>query len=595
MKLDDLTAFYRENRRLVWYVAGGLVLLLLLVLLFSSRRGGAGGEPQPTFIVEEGPLTISITLSGTIRALEQEIITCDVEGQTTLIYLIDEGTRVSEGELLAELDASGLQDNLVEQQIQVQNAEAAYIGAREQLAVTKNQSDSDIAKAELDFRFAKEDLTQYLEGQFKQELMSAESKITLAEEELQLATRKLEWSDKLFKENYLSQAERDGDELAYNRSHLDVELAKADKKLLEDYTYKRQVAQLESDVDQTERALERVKLKALADIVQAEASLKAKEAEWKQQQEKEQKTHEQLSKTRIMAPRDGLVVYASSVKASWRGNDEPLEEGQTVRERQELIYLPTADLMKADLSIHESNLDQVRLGQPVIITVDARQGRTFIGKMNRIAPLPDASSMWMNPDLKVYDADVHIDGRQPELRTGMSCMAEILVDRYDDAIYVPVQAVMQVAGQSTVYRKKGSRFEPVAVKVGLDNNRMVRVLEGLKPGQEVLLTPPLEEAVAEDSSSHGSMDAQQLNGLIEASKKEAANKPAVKPAVEAGEGTASGAPPGQGNMTPEQREAMRKRIESMTPEQREAMRKQMGGGRSGGRPGGGRPAGGSRP
>jgi HlyD family secretion protein len=539
-----------------------VLLALLIVSAWSRISRNTEEVDQPMFEVRKGPLTISIIESGTIRAREQEIITSEVEGQTTLIYLVEEGMRVKEGDLLAELDASTLQDSLVEQQIRVQNAEAAFVRARETLAVTRNKSESDISLAELKYRFAIEDLDQYREGQYKQELMEAVSKIQLAQEELVVASNRLVWSEKLHDENYLSEADRDADKLALNRAELDVNLAKEDKKLLEHFTHKRQLAQLESDVDQEKQALARAKLEATADIVQGEAELKAKEAEWGQQQAKEKKIIEQIAKTKIVAPRDGLAVYATSAKASWRGNSEPLEAGQTVRERQELIYLPTADDMIAVLQIHESSLDKLRVGLPVVITVDAlREGSRFTGKVARIAPLPDAASMWMNPDLKVYRTEVQIEGRQPTLRTGMSCMAEILVERHGDAVFLPVQAVLRVNGAPTVYVRKRGRFNPISIEVGMDNGSMIHVLSGIAAGQDVMLTPPLADAGASEESASSELES--AGGEL--------------PAVTEGGGAATGLAGSHADNATDRpargSEEMRKRFESMTPEQRSEMRK----------------------
>jgi HlyD family secretion protein len=593
MNVPKIFEILRRRRNLVIVACVVLALVLLVGLVRSPGATSASGELDPTFVVQKGPLTIGIAEAGTIQAVEREIIISEVEGRTTIIYLIEEGSRVEEGDLLVELDGSVLQDDLVDEQIRTQNAEAAYIGARETLAVIKNQADSNVSLADLEYRFAVEDLNQYREGQYKQELMEADSKITLAEEELELAKRKLEWSEKLFKENYLSQSDRDADQLAFNRAKLDVELAKAAKQLLEEFTYKRQIAQLESDVEQKKQALERVTIKAAADVVEAEADLKAKEAEWNQQQAKETKIRDQLGKTRITAPRAGLVVYATSARGGWRGNEEPLDEGQEVRERQELIHLPTADEMMAVIQVHESNLDMLRLGLPVIVSVDALQGRTFVGKVTKIAPLPDPTSMWMNPDLKVYRTEIRIEGRQPDLRTGMSCMAEIIVDRYDEATYVPVQAVLQVDRSPTVYVKDGRRFVPRKVDIGLDNDRMVRVLAGLTPGETVLLTPPLQEGATGEDETAGSdvMPADKIKSMIEeAGNGSAADVIAPQP------GGGEGPPRGEGDqrppMTQQQREEMRKRLESMTPEQRREAMERFGRGR-GGRPGGREPGGAS--
>jgi len=467
----------------------------LAVGVAAWRPRGAGddsAQKRLTFTVERGPLTISVTEAGTIKAREQEILKCEVEGQTTIIYLIEEGKRVKKGDLLVELDASELVDRRVDQQIRVQNAEAAFIQARENLAVIKSQAESDVAKAELDYRFAQEDVKQYLEGEYPKQLKEAESNITLAQEELERATEKLRWSETLFKEKYISQMELDADRIAKKRAELTYELAVAARDLLRDFTYHRTLDQLKSDVEQTRMALDRVRRKAQADIVQAEANLKAKELEFKKQKDKLAKIEDQIAKTKIRAPIDGMVIYATSAKGRW-WREDPLEEGKVVREREELIYLPTADAMMAEVKIHESNLEKVRPGLPVRVTVDALPGKVFTGKVASIAPLPDAQSLWMNPDLKIYSTQIYLDGSgQEALRTGMSCRAEIIIARYDDAIYVPVQSVLRVAGRPTVYVVQGDQVVPRPVELGLDNNRMVRVVSGLEPGERVLLKPPLE-------------------------------------------------------------------------------------------------------
>ncbi|NLX14943.1 MAG: efflux RND transporter periplasmic adaptor subunit [Phycisphaerales bacterium] len=500
------------GKRLPWWgwglLAGMLVLLVGGVIVWKwTRTGGGAAANLLTFTVERGPLTISVAESGTIRAREQVIIKSEVEGQTTIIYLIEEGKLVKEGELLVELDASTLQDNRIDQLIQVQNAEAALIGAEETLAVAKSQAESDIAKAKLDYRFAQEDVTQYQEGEYKNQLMEARSNITLAKEELERATEKYKWSETLFAEKYISQTELEADRLTKNRAELNHELAVANLNLLENFTYKRTLDQLQSDVEQARMALDRVNRKAQADIKQAEADLKAKQMEYDQQKGKLDKIDQQIEKTKIRAPIDGMVIYATSAKGNWRGNQEPLDEGQVVREREELIYLPTADAMMAEIKVHESNLDKVRLGLPATVTVDAVPGRTFRGEVASIAPLPDAQSMFLNPDLKVYTTLIHLEGNERGLRTGMSCRAEILVEHFTDVVYVPMHCVLRIDNQPHVHIYKNGQVDARPVKIGLNNNRMVQIVSGLEAGEQVLHGPPLAAAAAPSAATPPGGDA----------------------------------------------------------------------------------------
>ena len=573
-----------------WAVSLAVLIVAAAALgaLVSGRaaREGDSGDNTPQFVVRRGPLTISVTESGTIKPREQKILKSEVEGQTTIIYLIPEGTLVTQGELLVELDASRLEDEKVDQQIRVQNAEASFIRARENLAVVKSQTASDIAAAKLADQFAQEDLTQYLKGEFPKELKEAESRITLGEEEKERAEDKLESSKALSEKQYVSRTELEADKLAAHRAQLDYELAVATRDLLKDFTYKRKLAQLQSDIDQAHMALERVERKARADIVQAEADLKAKEAEFGQQQDKLSKIGQQIAKAKIYAPIDGMVVYATSARGSWRGNAEPLDEGQSVRERQELIYLPTADAMMAEIKVHEASLDKVSLGLPVRVTVDALPGETFNGRVSKIAPLPDAQSMWLNPDLKVYSAEIDLQGTELGLRTGMSCQAEILVDRYEDAISVPVQAVVRVGREPTVFVVEDGQMKPQAVELGLDNNRMVRIVSGVKPGQTVSLTPPLAVAAVQETVVAEATESSEMAGPSSDARSgpdatrtlpRRADRADAQPRSR-GEGGEQGdaersrrrRPPRE--MTPEQREQWRKRLENLSPEQREQLR-----------------------
>ncbi len=195
-----------------------------------------------TFTVKRGPLTISIIESGTIKAREQEIIKSEVEGRTTILSLVDEGVHVKKGDLLIELDSSDLLDRQIDQEIRVQNAEASFIRARENLAVAENQAKSDVDRAELDFEFAKQDLKKYNEGEYPNQLKESESRITLAQERVQRAEETLKWSKTLYEENYLSQTELEADKLAANKEKLDLELAISNLDLLKNFTNKRQIA-----------------------------------------------------------------------------------------------------------------------------------------------------------------------------------------------------------------------------------------------------------------------------------------------------------------------------------------------------------------
>lgn len=588
---DNRKSWLSRRRGLASIAAGAVVLAVVVVgILLSAGSDGGSLANVPTFKVEQGPLLISISESGTITARDQVVVKSEVEGRPTIIYLIDEGVHVEPGDLLVELDSSGLQSDLVDQEIKVQNAEAAMIQAQEELAVAQNQAEADIAQAKLDYEFAKQDLQKYVEGDYPMLLKEADTEIQLKREALEQAAETLKWSEDLFKQKYISLNELESDRTAHSRAKLEYELALQAKEVLTQYTYHRDMATYESAVEQMKMALERTLRSAKASLVQAEANARAKQAEYNREVQKKQKLEDQIAKCRMTAPVAGMVVYATTGRGSWRGNAEPLEEGQEVRERQELIYLPTASAMQAEIKIHESSLDKVAVGMPVRITVDALPGRTFSGRVSKISPLPDAQSIWLNPDLKVYSTQIDLDGELKDVRTGMTCRAEVLIDHYNDAIYVPVQSVVRVGNQPTVYVREGDEFVPRPVDLGLSNNRMVRVIDGVRPGELVSLAPPLAPAAAEDEA-FAAAPPEALTETASAKATDATATPTVTPAANAAPAPeaetaqtdaapqAESAAPAEGrrrmgNLTPEQREQFRQRMQNMTPEERQKLREQ---------------------
>ncbi|MHC4312232.1 MAG: HlyD family secretion protein [Planctomycetota bacterium] len=370
-----------SHRRGVLRLIGGkalwIALLFTVIALVAVWFKVVRGSEDPTsglatYIAKRGPLTISILESGTIKAKEKIIIKNEIEGRTSIVSLIPEGTHVKKGDLLIELDASVLEDSKIDQEIVVMTAFAAFIDANETLAVVKNQAISDVNVAQLTLEFAIQDLDQYIKGQYPNEETTADNDITLREEELKRAEETLTWSQKLYEKKYISQTELMADKLAVTRSKNNLELAQNNLSLLEDFTYHRNVAQLTSDVTQAEMALERIERKSRALVIQADADLKAKELDYKRQKDKFNKIEDQLKKARIYSPTDAMVIYATTAsRGGWRDRREPMDIGVELTERQELFHLPTAQSAMVEVDIHEASLEKVRLGLPVVVTVEA--------------------------------------------------------------------------------------------------------------------------------------------------------------------------------------------------------------------------------
>ena len=189
----------------------------------------------------------------------------------------------------------------------------------------------------------------------------------------------------------------------------------------------------------------------------------------------------------------------------------------------------------------------------------------------------------MNPDLKVYATEIYIDGNDPMLRTGMSCQAEIIIQQYKDVVSIPLQAVIRVGDEPTVYVKNGNTFQPKQIKAGLDNNKVIHILEGLKEGDVILLNPPLKSAAVYSQSQKNveeygdGMQAKITDGLKKVELNRISAEPNRQQNIESAE--IEKQKERFKNLTPQQREEMRKKVEQTTPAEREKSRQTHDGNR----------------
>lgn len=475
----------------------GLFLLGVVAVLAVAGYGlgpGAWFQASDATPVEgraarRGPLRISIVERANLSAKDAASLKSELEGRATILSLIDEGTEVTAGTLVAELDASNLIDERVSQEISVQNAEAAFTKAREAYEIQALQNTSDVAAATQQLDFAQTDETKYLEGDWPQMLQEADEAIVLAEEETKRAEDRLKWSEELEKEGFLTRTELEGDQLAFERNKILKDQAVRNKDLLQRFDYPREKARLRAAVEEAERELKRTELQASAKLVDFEADKRTAKARFDLEKEKLDKLTDQISKAKLYAPVDGMVVYGREEGGRWRGGD-PISVGTEVRQRQEIISIPTASGMIAEASIHESVLKQVEVGQRVRVTVDALPGVELEGEVSFVAILPDKNSWWANPDLRVYRSEITLAKTHAELRPGMSCSIEILVEDIDDCVYVPVQSVWPHRGETICFVSRSGEVETRSVEVGRSNALWVEVIEGVEEGEVVLLSPP---------------------------------------------------------------------------------------------------------
>lgn len=348
------------------------------------------------------------------------------------------------------------------------------------------------------------DFTEYAtleslgDGEARQQLRKFEDDLVLAEEDLGVAESRLTGTKRLYEKDFVTKIELENDELAVRRKNISMESASTSKDLYIKYEFPKEAEKLLSDYEESLRALQRARKLAVSKLAQAEAKLNSAEARYELQKRKRDEYKEQVDKCVIRATRPGLVVYGEGNRSYYRNNDR-IEEGATVRERQVIITIPDTTQMTVDVKVHESYVKQVEKGQMARVTVDAFPDITLTGEVFKIGVLPDSQNRWMNPDLKVYSTSILIDGQYDWLKPGMSAEGEIAIETLTDVLMIPLQAVVQENGETVVYlANKGMERRPV--ETGSFNTTYIEIKSGLEEGDVVALRAPASSSRGEEES-----------------------------------------------------------------------------------------------
>ncbi|MEX2016531.1 MAG: hypothetical protein WD873_07800, partial [Candidatus Hydrogenedentales bacterium] len=129
-------------------------------------------------------------------------------------------------------------------------------------------------------------------------------------------------------------------------------------------------------------------------------------------------------------------------------------------------------------------------GQQATVRVEAFANQRLTGEVTKVSVLPDSENRWRNPDIKVYETTVKINGAHDWLKPGMSAETEIFIDRLEDALYIPIQSVVPDGKDKVCFVIEGGKPVKRVVETGPVTVEFIVITKGLEQGDEVLIRPP---------------------------------------------------------------------------------------------------------
>ena len=205
-----------------WIVIPAVGAVAAAVWALTYLRPGAGLDDADTFTVDRRDFAIVLHEKGELKAAKSINVKCEVEGRSTIIWLVPEGTEVAEGDLLVKLASEQIDDRVRSEEIKETNAKAAAEATAKEHEITLDEQASAIRKAELALLNARIELEKYTEGDWQEQNTDAELGVKRAQEVLDRKTDELRDARDLYELHLFNPDRRFVDHL--NRATLSSEL-----------------------------------------------------------------------------------------------------------------------------------------------------------------------------------------------------------------------------------------------------------------------------------------------------------------------------------------------------------------------------------
>jgi RND family efflux transporter MFP subunit len=390
----------------------------------DRREAPAAAAERPavrvtTAVVEGRPVQRSVETVGSLLAWDEVVAKTQATG-TVLRLHADLGDSVRAGQPLAELDRR-------EADLGLQQLQADLLAARENLARARATADGSGAnlqriRANRPALVADVDRTR-ADAEWKQ--LELDRNRELAAKQL-IAAR-------------------------------DVDLARAQATMAQ-----AQVRAAETALAQHAEQVQAAEAQVQADL----GGVKAAEAQARQREAALDLGKKRLGDTTVPSPIAGLVARRHAAV------------GEFVKDNSPLFTLVATDPLKYTGTVPERFAPDVRVGQEVRLQVDAYPGRSFPGRVTRIAPVVDMQT-------RTLALEAQVPNRPALLKPGFFARGLVLTRREAQAAFVPAEAIAYVVGISKVFVVVDGRATERQVRTGLREAGRVEILEGVTPGDAV--------------------------------------------------------------------------------------------------------------
>ncbi len=467
-------------KRLAWLSS------LLLMGACAPAPDGMNKEGAPTALARLTTLEIPVKASGEIRALKSATIIPELKTAATLEYIVDEGSRVTNGQVVARLNTEEIVTTIrtLEDKIAEQNTKLS--GLETDVIIQRLANDKDLKTAQQTVASSKLELEKLLEGDVPLERRTAELLVQTTERERDLLTRRVSDIKRLLSDGFVTADQVEEEEIAHEKAIVAAETAKEELVILNEYSIPLREEKARNALSAAQTELEKTLKSNAARLAQKEQAVASARRALEKMEEELGDRREQLTACTVIATADGIVIYAGQGRRYRRSE---IQVGGRLSPGQTLMTIPDVSKMQAVINVSEADIRKLALEQAATVTVEATGGSTFMGTIKKIAEVANTGGFW-GSDVKEFSVEIELDDGAV-LKPGYSCEADIMTRRIENVLCVPIQAVFQEEDRLFVYALRDKTPERVTVSLGPSSLTQVQVLEGLADGDRILLSEPV--------------------------------------------------------------------------------------------------------
>jgi HlyD family secretion protein len=169
------------------------------------------------------------------------------------------------------------------------------------------------------------------------------------------------------------------------------------------------------------------------------------------------------------------------VRSIWKSNTmAEIQEGEEVRSGMPVVDVVNPSMMRVRAKVNQADINELKVGQPVRMGLDAYPDLFFKGRVAQISPLGVRSTL--SPKVRTFIALIEVQGSHPNLMPDLTASLDVELAREPRTLVVPRDALRYDGERASVRVRRGSAFQDQAVTVGARNAHEAVVTAGLEEG-----------------------------------------------------------------------------------------------------------------